>query len=146
MITRRSFTSFVAAGAFALAVPFAAQAAELTESPIHQLRIYEIFETNKDAFHDRFRDHAARIMKDKYGFNILEIWESKTAEKTRFVYLLRWEDEAALQDGWAGFMADEEWKEIKRETGAVHGSFVGGIDDLTLKMTDYSPGKVKPVE
>ena len=26
---------------------------------IHQLRIYEIFEHNKAAFHDRFRDHAA---------------------------------------------------------------------------------------
>jgi hypothetical protein len=28
---------------------------------IHQLRIYEIFEDTKDAFHARFRDHAARI-------------------------------------------------------------------------------------
>ena len=29
---------------------------------IHQLRIYEIFEHNKAAFHARFRDHATRIM------------------------------------------------------------------------------------
>ena len=29
---------------------------------IHQLRIYEIFEHNKAAFHQRFRDHAARII------------------------------------------------------------------------------------
>src|SRR5207249_10520324 len=29
---------------------------------IHQLRIYEIFDANKKAFHDRFRDHAMRIM------------------------------------------------------------------------------------
>ena len=28
---------------------------------IHQLRIYEIFERNKAAFHARFRDHAMRI-------------------------------------------------------------------------------------
>ena len=146
MITRRSLMALAAAGAAVLALSIGAQAAELTESPIHQLRIYEIFDGNKAAFHDRFRDHAARIMKDRYGFNILEIWESKSDEKTRFVYLLRWEDEAALKKAWAGFMADEEWKQIKRETGAVHGSFVGGIDDLTLKMTDYSPGKVKPVE
>ena len=27
---------------------------------IHQLRIYEIFDNNKKAFHDRFRDHAMR--------------------------------------------------------------------------------------
>jgi hypothetical protein len=38
--------------------------------PIHQLRIYEIFEGNKQAFHDRFRDHAARIMA-KYDFQIV---------------------------------------------------------------------------
>jgi len=43
---------------------------------IHQLRIYEIFEQNKAAFHDRFRDHAARIMKS-YGFDIIATWESK---------------------------------------------------------------------
>ncbi|MFK4382089.1 hypothetical protein ACVWYQ_001784 [Bradyrhizobium sp. USDA 3397] len=29
---------------------------------IQQLRIYEIFEKNKAAFHARFCDHAARIM------------------------------------------------------------------------------------
>jgi len=39
---------------------------------IHQLRIYEIFENNKQAFHDRFRDHASRIMKS-YGFDILGV-------------------------------------------------------------------------
>ena len=36
-------------------------------------------------------------------------------------------------------MADEEWARIKRETGAVHGSLVGGIEDRTLTLTDYSP-------
>jgi hypothetical protein len=27
---------------------------------IHQLRIYEIFDESQDAFHARFRDHAAK--------------------------------------------------------------------------------------
>jgi hypothetical protein len=54
---------------------------------IHQLRIYEIFEYNKVAFHERFRDHAARIMR-KYGFNILAMWEAKMDRRTEFVYLL----------------------------------------------------------
>src|SRR3989442_15470378 len=56
---------------------------------IHQLRIYEIFEQNKAAFHDRFRDHAARIMKSN-GFDIIATWESKTNDRTEFVYLLAW--------------------------------------------------------
>ena len=46
------------------------------QSVIHQLRLYEIFDSNKKAFHDRFRDHAMRIMA-RYDFNILAMWESK---------------------------------------------------------------------
>jgi hypothetical protein len=53
---------------------------------IHQLRIYDIFQTNKDAFHARFRDHAARIM-TRYGFDIVAMWEAKRPERTEFVYL-----------------------------------------------------------
>jgi heme-degrading monooxygenase HmoA len=105
---------------------------------IHQLRIYEIFERNKAAFHDRFRDHAARIMKT-YGFDILAMWETQTTERTEFVYLLRWPDEKTLRDAWARFMADEEWKEIKRVTSAWHGDLVGAIQDRVLHLTDYSP-------
>jgi|SRR5436190_7646708 len=53
---------------------------------IHQLRIYEIFNGNKKAFHDRFRDHAMRIMA-KYDFKIVATWESQTENRTEFVYL-----------------------------------------------------------
>lgn len=46
---------------------------------IHQLRIYEIFERNKAAFHARFRDHCIRIMR-RYGFEIVEMWESSHSD------------------------------------------------------------------
>lgn len=104
---------------------------------IHQLRIYEIFEGNKAAFHARFRDHAARIMR-RYGFHILAMWESKRDARTEFVYLLEWPDEAARDAAWASFMADQEWSEIKRATAAEHGSLVGTIEDRTLVLTPYS--------
>jgi hypothetical protein len=111
---------------------------------IHQLRIYEIFETNKAAFHARFRDHAARIMK-RYGFDIVAMWEARNEAKngasarTEFVYLLAWPDEAAKKAAWDAFMRDEEWAGIKRRTAAEHGTLVGGIEDRTLHTTDYSP-------
>jgi len=98
---------------------------------IHQLRIYEIFEHNKEAFHARFHDHAARIMR-KYGFNILHMWESKTDARTEFVYFLSWENQKAMRNAWSKFMADEEWKEIKRVTSAQHGDMVGEIEDRVL--------------
>ena len=105
---------------------------------IHQLRIYEIFEQNKAAFHDRFRDHAARIMRT-YSFNILAMWETETDQRTEFVYLLAWPDESTMRSAWAAFMADEEWKEIKRITSAQHGDLVGDIEDRVLMSTSYSP-------
>lgn len=107
---------------------------------IHQLRIYEIFERNKAAFHERFRDHAVRIMR-RYGFDIVAMWEAKTDRRTEFVYLLAWPDANAKNSAWSRFMADEEWKEIKRATAATHGDLVGAIEDRVLVATEYSPWK-----
>ncbi|NOH02731.1 MAG: NIPSNAP family containing protein [Chloroflexi bacterium] len=98
---------------------------------IHQLRIYEIFEHNKAAFHQRFRDHAARIMRT-YGFNIVSMWESKHNDRIEFVYLLEWNDEESMRSAWEKFRADEEWKEIKRLTSAQHGDLFGEIEDRVV--------------
>ena len=105
---------------------------------IYQLRIYEIFEHNKVAFHDRFRDRAARIMKS-YGFDIVATWESKTSDRTEFVYLLAWPDEQTALRAWGQFRADEEWKKIKKLTNTQHGDLVGVIEERTLVPTNYGP-------
>ena len=104
---------------------------------IHQLRIYEIFEHNKAAFHARFRDHAARIMA-RHGFQIAAMWETETPKRTEFVYLLRWPDEQTKLRAWKAFMADQEWDEIKRATRG-QSSLVGEIEDRLLALSDYSP-------
>jgi hypothetical protein len=107
---------------------------------IHQLRIYEIFDTNKIAFHARFRDHAARIMR-RYDFQIVAMWETRFENRFEFVYLLEWPDETTKTRQWAAFMADAEWTEIKRVTSAEHGVLVGEIEDRVLIPVDYSPAQ-----
>jgi hypothetical protein len=109
-----------------------------TGSVIHQLRIYEIFDSNKMAFHERFRDRAMRIMA-RYGFKIVATWESRHHNRTEFVYLLEWSDIETMKERWAAFMTDREWAEIKKVTAEAHGSLVGDIEDRTLELTDYSP-------
>ena len=99
---------------------------------IHQLRIYEIFEKNKEAFHKRFRDHASRIMKS-YGFNIVATWEATNGSRTEFLYLLAWPDEKTMQHAWEQFRANAEWLQIKRDTNAKYGDLVGEIQDRTLR-------------
>src|ERR1044072_3175952 len=107
---------------------------------IHQLRIYEIFDSNKKAFHDRFRDHAMRIMA-KYDFKIVATWESKKENRQDFVYLLEGPDEETMNDRWEKFLRDPEWIKIKKETGEINGALVGEIQARTLYLTDYSPRK-----
>ncbi len=111
------------------------------QNVIHQLRIYEIFDSNKKAFHDRFRDHAIRIMA-KYNFKIVATWESKKDNRTEFVYLLEWPDEETVTDRWKKFLQDQEWIKIKKETGEINGPLVGEIQDRTLYLTDYSPHQI----
>ena len=110
------------------------------QSVIHQLRIYEIFDSKKKAFHDRFRDHAMRI-RAKYDFKIVATWESKRDNRTEFVYLLEWPDRETMVDRWEKFLGDQEWIKIKKETGEMYGPLVGEIQDRTLYPTDYSPRK-----
>jgi NIPSNAP len=110
-----------------------------TADVIHQLRIYEIFDSNKVAFHERFHDHAMRIMA-RYGFKIVATWESRHDNRTELVYLLEWPDAETMKERWATFMADREWAEIKKATAEAHGQLVGDIEDRTLELTDYSPG------
>jgi hypothetical protein len=106
--------------------------------PVRQLRIYQLFDATREAFHARFRDHALRIMA-RHGFSIEAMWESRTEDGPEFVYLLRWPDEATMRSAWHGFLADDEWIRIKQESAAEHGSMVGDIEDRVLRPTDYSP-------
>src|SRR5687768_3865573 len=125
--------------AFILALSCALPARAADPAPvIHQLRVYELFEHNKQAFQKRFREHAMPLMA-KYDFKILAIWETQHNGRTEFVYLLQWPDRATLTDRWARFMADPEWAAIKKRTAAQHGKMVGEIQDRVLDVQDYSP-------
>lgn len=90
---------------------------------IHQLRIYQIDPTLKDAFDSRFREHALRIMKS-YDFKIVAMWYSEFEGKTEFVYILQWPDEEVMRKQWDAFMADAEWEEMKRVSREKYGEMV----------------------
>lgn len=120
-----------------------ASGAESPRGPaVQQLRIYEIYDDTKQAFHDRFRDHAMRIMA-RYGFEIVATWETANEGRVEFAYLLEWPDEATMQARWAKFMADEEWKDIKQRTRGDR-PLVRVLSDRTLKPTSYSPSVAPP--
>ena len=116
----------------------ACPAVDTVRGVIRQLRIYELFEETKDAFHERFRDHAAPIMAS-HGFRIVAGWDSASDGGPEFVYLLEWPDETTMNERWAAFMADDEWARIKRESSSRHGPMVGSIQDRVLIAVDDIP-------
>jgi hypothetical protein len=59
--------------------------------------------------------------------------------RTEFVYLLAWPDGQTMRHAWEKFMADEDWKEIKRVTRSQYGELVGTIEDRVLIRTKWSP-------
>jgi len=124
--------------AFLVFSPFSE--ADLLTTPVHQLRIYEIPRKNVQFFHERFHNQCLPIMK-KYGFHVLATWQSEFEGKVEFVYLLEWPNTKTMEQSWERFMADQEWKEIKKATAAAHGTYVDKIENRTLLLTDYSPGK-----
>lgn len=109
---------------------------------INQLRVYTLYEDTRAAFLARFRDHAARLMRDSHGFEILAMWETRVptedGDAPAFAYLLAWRDSAAMKAGWEAFMADAEWTAIKAETAARGLQMVAGIEDRTLTPVDFS--------
>ena len=75
----------------------------------------------------------------RHGFNIVAMWETASAGRTEFAYILAWPDAETKTKAWASFMADPEWIEIKRITSLEHGSLVGAIEDRVMTPTAYSP-------
>ena len=74
-----------------------------------------------------------------YGFDIIATWESKTRDRTEFVYLLAWPNVQTMLRAWGQFRADDEWKGIKKLTNTQHGDLVGVIEERTLVPTNYGP-------
>lgn len=105
---------------------------------LQQLRIYEINRDNRDAFHQRFQDHALRIMK-RHDFRIVDMWESDTGEKIEFVYVLSWPDKDTMDARWKAFLADQEWIDIKKKSAAESGELVREVQGRPLVRVAYSP-------
>jgi hypothetical protein len=139
-----SLTAIAIAAILALAPVTVALAAD-HPAPLQQLRIYEIPRANEGVFHDRFRDHALRIMA-RHGFAVRSIWRSEHADKVEFVYLLDWPDVSAMDAAWAAFLADPEWIAIKKETAARDGKYVESVAVRTLEPVAWSPDRAKTAD
>lgn len=105
---------------------------------VYQLRIYEVSPDKRDVFHNRFKNHALRIMK-RYGFEVIALWESSSVVNFEFIYMLKWPDAATMERQWRLFLEDNEWIEIKKKTASETGEPVLRATGRILNEVEYSP-------
>ena len=75
----------------------------------------------------------------KYGFNIVALWESVTASKLEFIYILNWPDMETMERQWKVFLADQEWIDIKKKMDLDIGEPVLKATGRVLESIEYSP-------
>lgn len=116
--------------------------AQITDptSAIYQLREYKLQSQHKDVFVSNFKNHTMPIMR-KYGFNILSTWTNNN----EFHYLLKWDNENAMQNQWAQFKSDKEWLRQKEIIQQKYGDIVEEITEQTLSDM-YLSNNSKSVE
>jgi heme-degrading monooxygenase HmoA len=109
-----------------------------SQKSIYQLRIYEVSPDKRDIFHNRFKNHALRIMKS-YGFEPVAFWESSSVVDFEFIYILKWPDIATMESQWKFFLDDKEWIGVKNKMAGEVGEPVLRVTSRVLEEIEYSP-------
>ena len=114
------------------------------EPRVFALRIYGTPDGKLDALHDRFRNHTIKLF-EKHGMTNIAYFTPVKAEDGKgrnLTYLLAHPTAEANAQSFGSFRNDPVWQKVKAETEA-NGSLTvpGGVKNILLKPTDYSPLK-----
>lgn len=104
---------------------------------IYEQRTYEIPNNTRKAFHERFENHAIRIMAN-YGFRVIGCWDEIIGDMQNFTYILAWDDMNTRMEAWSKFNNDQEWTLIKKESAEKYGELVRKTSNKILQPTKYS--------
>ena len=124
-----------------LAATFPSIAAE-QDSRCYELRTYTTAPGKMEGLHTRFRDHTLRLFA-RHGITSLGYWERLDKEgqpANQLTFLLSYPDRAAREKSWKAFLADPDWQAAAKASEAGGPLLVkGGVTNIFLKATDYSP-------
>ena len=108
---------------------------------IYELRTYWAAPGKAEALHNRFRTLTLGVFA-KHGMQLVGFWvpDPITAETGDLVYIMAFEDRAAMTRGWEAFRADPYWI-AGRAASEVNGVLAARVTSVVLQPTDYSPLK-----
>ncbi len=105
---------------------------------IYELRTYWAAPGKSAELHKRFRTLTVNLFA-RHQMAMVGFWSPSpvTAESGDLVYILAFEDEAAMRKAWDAFRVDPDWVNGKAAS-EVNGSLVEKLTSVTLLPTDYS--------
>lgn len=103
---------------------------------IYELRHYVAAKGKADALARRFADHVFPLLA-KHDLRLVDYWETTDADREIW-YVMAWENEEAMADGWTRFRADPAWSAAKAAT-ETDGPLSGTTRSIVLKRPDYYP-------
>lgn len=113
------------------------------DTRVFEMRTYYAAEGKLDALHARFRDHTMKLF-ERHGMTNLGYWTPIDNPDRKLIYILAYDNDAAREKAWQGFMSDPDWKKAAAAS-EVNGRLVAKVESVFLHATDYSP-KIKPVQ
>ncbi len=104
-----------------------------------ELRIYRTNEGKLGNLDARFRDHTIRIF-NRHGMQSVAYWHPTDEPSSRdtLIYIIRHKSRDAAKASWKSFGADEEWREVAKQS-QKDGRFLRERPEaIYMKATDYS--------
>jgi hypothetical protein len=105
---------------------------------IYELRTYWAAPGKVENLHNRFRNLTLKIFK-RHQIEVVGFWTpaSPTPDTGDLVYIVRFQDEGAMQKAWEAFRSDPEWIKGRAES-EVDGKLAVKVTSQVLYPTDYS--------
>jgi heme-degrading monooxygenase HmoA len=100
---------------------------------IYELRTYVPMKGREAELIDRFRSGTLKIF-SRRGYAVRDFWISE--QSSEIVYVMMWESAHQMQEEWARFREDAEWKQLKTATEA-NGPIVERIVSNVLVRPPY---------
>ena len=122
--------------ALMLTALFTAVSAE-PDTRVFEMRTYYAAPDKLDALNARFRDHTTKLFA-KHGITNVGYWMPIENPENKLVYVLAYPSREARDTSWKAFGADPEWQ-TARKASEAKGKLVTKVEQLFLKVTDFSP-------
>jgi hypothetical protein len=114
-------------------------ATHAADTRLFEIRTYTAAPGKLDALHNRFEQHACRLL-ERHGMVNIGYWTplDEPGAANTLMFVLAHRDRESRDANWKALMADPEWQAVFKASESK-GRLVEKADVRFLRATDYSP-------